>query len=303
MYRIALRAVVAGWLSLGFCGWTSAEPASSGSATQIGPWCVIESANFRVAGITSQQQIKALLDTCEATRSKLTAQWLGAGTGAWEPKCYIVLHPTADSYLREVGEGQMTAGSSLIELAGDRLVTRRVDLRADHPEGYLGALAHELTHVVIAERFIERQIPRWADEGMAVLADSKSKQDLHHGDLGLARSNRTTFRLIELMQLEKYPEPERQGTFYGQSASLVRFLVAHGGEQKFVGFLKKSSQIGYDAALRDIYKFSGVAELEQHWKRHLETAAVQPSVAGTPVVVSQVTMPAAQAAPELVQSR
>ncbi len=174
---------------------------------------MLESANFCVCGIASQEQIKALLDTCEATRSGLSTQWLGSDksgsdklgrdnldggksgggksgggksgggksgggksgggkAGVWEPKCYIVLHPTAESYLREVGEGQMTAGSSLIEFAGNRLVTRRVDLRADHPEGYLGALAHELTHVVIAERFIERQIPRWADEGMAVLADT-----------------------------------------------------------------------------------------------------------------------------------
>jgi hypothetical protein len=203
-----------------------------------------------------------------------------------------VLHPTAESYLREVGEGQMTAGSSLIEFTGNRLVTRRVDLRADHPDGYLGALAHELTHVVVAERFVERQIPRWADEGMAVLADTQGKQDLHHADLRLARTNRTTFRLVELMQLENYPDATRQATFYGQSASLVRFLVARGGEHAFVGFLTKSHEIGYDAALRDVYKFSSMGELEQHWSRHLDTAAAHPRVHATPTVVSQATIPA-----------
>jgi peptidase MA superfamily protein len=261
----------------------------------------LESANFRVCGIASPEQIKALLDTCEATRSRLSAQWLGSHKdgdddkrGVWEPKCYIVLHPTAQSYLREVGEGQMTAGSSLIEFAGNRLVTRRVDLRADHPEGYFGALAHELTHVVVADHFVERQIPRWADEGMAVLADTQGKQSLHHADLGVARANRTTFRLIELMQLENYPEASRQGAFYGQSASLVRFLVARAGERAFVGFLTKSNEIGYDAALRDVYQFSGVAELERHWSRHLEAAAAPPRVRATPAVVSQASIPAAQ---------
>ena len=73
---------------------------------------------------------------------------------------------------------------------------------------------------MVAERFVERQIPRWADEGMAVLADTQGKQDLHHADLRLARANRTTFRLVELMQLENYPDATRQATFYGQSASL-----------------------------------------------------------------------------------
>jgi len=307
MYRFAARMILAGWLAVNMCGWADAEPAASdsdakpavdtpGGNTQSGPWCVLESANFCVGGITTQEQIKGLLDTCEATRSKLSAQWLGRGKGgAWDPKCYIVLHPTAESYLREVGEGQMTAGSSLIEFAGNRLVTRRVDLRADHPDGYLGALAHELTHVVVAERFIERQVPRWADEGMAVLADTQGKQDLHHADLGLARANRTTFRLVELMQMENYPDASRQATFYGQSASLVRFLVARGGELAFVGFLTKSNEIGYDAALRDVYKFAGMAELEQHWNRHLETAAA-PRVHATPAIVSQASIPAAQAA-------
>ena len=224
MYRFVSRMILAGWLAVGMCGWADAEPAASTSdklwSTQV--W---SDAEYRSAlGACWSRPISASAALRRRSKSRHCSTrarpraasfppsgWAAAKTAAWEPKCYIVLHPTAESYLREVGEGQMTAGSSLIEFAGNRLVTRRVDLRADHPDGYLGALAHELTHVVVADRFVERQIPRWADEGMAVLADTQGKQDLHHADLGVARANRTTFRLVELMQLENYPDASRQG--------------------------------------------------------------------------------------------
>ena len=45
------------------------------------------------------------------------------------------------------------------------------------------ALPHELTHLILADRFSPRQVPRWSDEGMAVLADPAEKQRLHLRDL------------------------------------------------------------------------------------------------------------------------
>ncbi|HEX4147737.1 MAG TPA: hypothetical protein VHY20_02065, partial [Pirellulales bacterium] len=205
--------MLAAWLSVS-CAALAAPPAADPAAAekpaaeQHGAWTVIESANFRLCAIAPRQTLDSLAATCEATRQQLCRKWLGQGGDsswtpkastpkAWTPKCYIVLHPTAQSYLNEVGQEQMTAGSSLIEFEASRLVTRRIDLRADHPQGYADALAHELTHVVVAERFIERQIPRWADEGMAVLADGEIKQGLHLADLSRARSQRTMFRMVE----------------------------------------------------------------------------------------------------------
>lgn len=249
----------------------AAPPAATGPSQLVGGWTVIESANFRLCGITNRQALDALAATCEATREQLASKWLGSGKRPnWDLKCSIVLHPTAQSYLSEVGDGQMTAGSSLIEFGSDRLVTRRIDLRADHPQGYADALAHELTHVVVAERFIEKQIPRWADEGMAVLADGRAKQDLHLADLALARRQRTIFRVVELLNLEQYPGPERQATFYGQSVSLVKFLVERGGPERFMAFISEATRQGYDKPLRSMYGFETLGQLEQAWLSELD---------------------------------
>lgn len=237
-------------------------------------WTLVESENFRLYSMTQRQPLEALAATCEATRAQLAKKWFGRDQHpVWDIKCQIVLHPTAASYLREVGQGQMTAGSSLIEFGADRLVTRRIDLRADHPQGYADALAHELTHVVIAERFIERQIPRWADEGMAVLADGQTKQALHLADLARARSDRTMFRLVELMNLEQYPSLERQGTFYGQSVSVVKYLVDRGGPQQFVEFVSRSTTEGCETALRRTYGIETLGELERAWLASLDQPA------------------------------
>ena len=49
----------------------------------------------------------------------------------------------------------------------------RTNLRADHPQVLTAILPHEVTHVVLADLFTTQQIPRWADEGMAVLAEPR----------------------------------------------------------------------------------------------------------------------------------
>jgi hypothetical protein len=250
---------------------TGAAPPAAAGAAQPAAWTIIESANFRLCAIADRQTLDALAATCEATREQLCGKWLGkCPQGSWDVKCYIVLHPTAQSYLNEVGQGQMTAGSSLIEFGADRLITRRIDLRADHPQGYAGALAHELTHVVLAERFITRQIPRWADEGMAVLADGPAKQRLHLADLEQARRQRQMFRLVELVNLQQYPSLDRQGTFYGQSTSLVKFLVQRGSPEQFVDFVAQSTTDGYETALRRIYGIETLGQLEQQWLAELD---------------------------------
>jgi hypothetical protein len=267
----------------------AAEPAPASPqhrSWKDGIWQVIETKNFRVATLASEAEALKLAQAGEELRISLRQRWLGtesikAAADAWTPKCYLVVHPTAESYLREVGPGQQTAGSSFIEINNKQLITRRIDLRADHPQGYDDALAHEMTHIVIAERFLERQIPRWADEGIAVLADSIEKQTAHLADLQMAHAQGRSFRLVQLFTFENYPAPEHQATFYGQSVSIARFLLDRGSSEQLVNFVECATNYGYDAAARDIYGFSGVAELEREWLSQLpsttKTASIWPT--------------------------
>src|SRR5205085_5067077 len=142
------------------------------------------------------------------------------------------------SYLAVVGAGgRQTFGSSLVKFGQGKAIARRViDFRGDSPHG-LAAVPHEMTHVVLADLLDGRQPPRWADEGMAILADSHEKQMLHERDLTQGIASRSAFRVTELMTIEAYPQPSRMAAFYGQSASVTACLAKRDDPARLVEFL------------------------------------------------------------------
>lgn len=267
-----------------------AAPASARPQGQSPSWHAVETANFRVLNFGNQAVSPETAEACESLREKLAGQWLGdKDPVAWTPKCDIVLHSTDEGYSREVGSGgRDTVASSLINRKQGRIATRRIDIRATHADWQTRALGHELTHVILADRFVERALPRWVDEGMAILADPADKQGEHLRDLKHALATRDEFRVPELITLADYPQAHRWGAFYGQSASLVKFLVNQGGHERFVRFVELALERGYEKGLRQIYDF-GVADLERRW--HAELAAQARPRGAAPSTVVRPTSP------------
>lgn len=251
---------------------------------------VLASANFVVHSQVQQPQSEDVLRVCESLCAQLQTQWLG-GTRAepWLPRCEIVLHATRESYLREVGMGAgQTRGSCLIKFDGDRIAVRRIDLLADDPARALSALAHELTHVILADRFGQPSLPRWADEGLATLADAESKRALHRRDLLSAVQIGEHMRLIDLLSVEMYPPKHQFAVFYGQSMSLAEFLVQRDEPARLVDFVEQAQELGHDLALQRVYGIRSVAELERRWTQYLaneDAATARPQNATRPVTL------------------
>ena len=260
----------------GFDGMTVSRAATHASCSQCSPptWHVVETANFRILSFGTGGASRQTAEACEALRGELTARWLGPGPAScWSPKCDLVLHSSDTGYQREVGHaGRNTAASALVERNRGQITLRRIDVRATRSDWQTGALAHELTHVVLADRFAAAPLPRWVDEGIAILADPAEKQRRHQNDFETALAARAEFRLHELVSLADYPAAGRWGTFYGQSASLVRYLVDAADERQFIAFVEASLDRGYDDALRQVYGL-GVAELERRWRGHARRLA------------------------------
>jgi hypothetical protein len=181
-----------------------------------------------------------------------------------------VLHGSRASYVAAVGRGsERTVGSSLVKVDGERITKRRIDLVGSQTAYLTAALPHELTHVILKERFRSTPLPRWADEGIAILADTKAKQSRHFDDLKNALVHRTAFRAGSLLLLDDYPRLDQFGTFYGQSASLAEFLVSQKNPRTFLEFIERANTVGYDAALEQYYGIAGVSELDRRWREHL----------------------------------
>lgn len=245
---------------------------------QSGGWHFAESGSFRVWCRSNCGDAGAVAKQCECLRSELQAKWIGKDLpGDWTPKCDVVVHASGRDYVRAVGQGlERTAGSSLVTVKAGRVVSRRLDLRADRGDA-LSAAPHELTHIVLADRFVDRPLPRWADEGMATLADSTSKRGEHRRDLLAAINRRSELRVAELLSMDGYPSGATWATFYGQSASLVEFLLERGEPEALVQFVSRAHLGGYDAALREVYGIAGVAALERQWKASVRQPRIEPA--------------------------
>src|SRR5258708_20042258 len=86
-------------------------------------------------------------------------------------------------------------------------------------------LPHETTHVVLAGKFGDKPLPRWADEGLAVMAEPRSEIERHLRKLQECRRNHQLFYFNKMIEMQDYPEARRINAFYCETVSLVEFLL------------------------------------------------------------------------------
>jgi hypothetical protein len=231
-------------------------------------WSVAKSANFTILHRQDNELAERVARVAEQSRAAMARKWFGQVLETWEPSCQIVLHADGREYSQATGQSAASPGHSRIESDTGRVVSRRIHLRCDHPGMLTGVLPHETTHVVLAGNFGKYAVPRWADEGMAVLSEPEEKVTGHRKNLARCRQTGQLFAVRELMQMDDYPQARRVGAFYAQSVSLVDFLVKERGSVAFAQFLRDALRDGYETALEKHYNYRGFEELEARWKKN-----------------------------------
>jgi len=248
---------------------------AAGAETSAGPgseWQIHETANFRIFHHDARLAQSAG-DTAEAVRAAQAKKWGSqAAAKTWTPACEIYLYPDGKALAAATQQPENSPGFSTMSSNGTQVVARRVNLRADHPQLLPAILPHEVTHVVLADIFIARQIPRWADEGLAVLAEPRSEQQLRWAELQEPLEKGRLFELSKLMGMD-YPEPKDWSLYYAQSVSLTRFLVEQDSPERFIRFVLDSHQKGIEAALEDAYQIKGFPELQARWTAYARQQA------------------------------
>lgn len=231
-----------------------------------------------VVGV-SPARAAAIAARAAATRRDIAAVLLGEDAPRpWSPPCTIHVHGDRAGFARAVPGAPVAAGGATsIEFVGDAVSLRRIDVvdapDADRPP----ALDHELVHVVLADRFPAAPPPRWADEGLATLFDQPAKRQGHEADFRAAVAHGQAWRVADLLTLDLDPaDAIRQRVFYGQSASLVRWLLARRDGPTFLRFLDDAAAHGAPRALATHYAVGSVAELERAWLADSETSPAIP---------------------------
>jgi len=179
-------------------------------------WLMQETQNFRICCKPGLDVAGKLPGACEELRSHLGETWFGEPADAWQVPCDIVVHETTASYVAALGPGsEQSSGCASFEIESGKIVRRRIDLRSTAGDWFDSSLPHELTHVVLAERFTRVRIPRWADEGMAILVEPAVKQRRRREALERGLADKKGFTARELTGLIDYPAADRREAFYG----------------------------------------------------------------------------------------
>ncbi|MCE9561715.1 MAG: hypothetical protein K8U57_06630 [Planctomycetes bacterium] len=237
---------------------------------------IVETASFRVRFSGDRELAESVAKVAETQRKIIYERWSGPPSAAWAPKCEIVIHATAESYTKATNRPVGCTGIATIKLANGRATERRLDLRADDNTISANALPRELTHVVLADLFPDKAPPKWAAEGMAVLASSPEEVGRYLRTLPRCARDGEWFGLAQLIELKDFPTEKITG-FYCQSVSLTDHLIrVSGSEKNFTIFLRDTQRYGTAAAIKRVYGFETPQALETAWKRAtLDTARGQ----------------------------
>ncbi|MEW4567753.1 hypothetical protein AB1L88_07790 [Tautonia sp. JC769] len=233
-----------------------------------GTWQILETENFRILHV-DPALARQLAQRVETIRRDLFRFWDRAESEApaWSPRCDLYLYPDGSTFARMTGQSAESPGFSTLDLSRGRVVSRRINLRADADRLLDAVVPHEVSHVVLADLFPNQQIPRWADEGMAILAEPTDAQSARLADLDASLSAGRVFRTGPLMGASG-PNDRDWDLFMAQSASLTRYLVQLDSPARFLAFVRASQRLGLEPALKTVYGFEDAEDLHARWLSH-----------------------------------
>jgi hypothetical protein len=230
-------------------------------------WSVAETKHFRIHHVGRKAKAEKVAVAAEKARALALRKWIGDPAQEWSDACEIYVYPTVEDYSQGTGVPGQSPGHSEIRAEGSHVLLRRIFLHADAPGMVEAILPHEVTHAVVAGQFGDSQVPRWADEGMAVLDEPRERIDRHLRTLARLRDQGLLYSARELIRLTDYPSPRRIPAFYAQSVSLTEFLSSAKDAKTVARFVRDGLHDGYEASLKRHFGWD-FDELERHWRKY-----------------------------------
>jgi hypothetical protein len=209
-----------------------------------------------------RERVQPLIADAAAARTMLT-EWVGQPVLS-EVRVMVARTPGEMATLAPVNAPypDYAAGVAYPEVGLVLLTIKPVHANAQHELGEV--FRHELAHVALEDAVGGRPVPRWFNEGFAVMAS---------GETSFVRVQ-TLFtatvsdNLLTLGQLERtFPADENQaGIAYAEAADVVRFLVRREDQHRFRGLVSRLRDgETMDSALLNSYG-EETSTLESEWR-------------------------------------
>jgi hypothetical protein len=237
-------------------------------------WKALESNRFRIHYSGSIEAVIPLVSFCEETCEALRNRWIADRRETWSCKCDIFLYPTPRLFERGAHAPAEMWGVADLEIGHGKVWKRRLHMRADDPTKLTPVLTHEMTHVVLAEHFCRKPIPRWADEGIAVYSEPRERQQRMLSFLKDEASQKRLLPLKQVTTMRDGPQNERESEiFYGQSGAVIEYLVAHHklSETQILTFVGLCGEVGWERAITKTLPDVTAAKFETEWRQWLTT--------------------------------
>jgi hypothetical protein len=221
--------------------------------------------NFLVEAPTPQiaQQVGVY---AEAYRKQKALEWLGHEMPPWPERCPIRVTVTMN------GAGGATS------FAFDRgnVLGQHMNIEGSLDRLLSSVLPHEVTHTVFAY-YYRMPVPRWADEGGAVLSEDDIERNRH--DMLCRQILNTPGRQIPLRRLfSLHDYPGDVMALYAEGFSIVNYLVSSSNKPTFLAFVAHGMTYGWDNAVQTYYHYQNIDDLEQAWKAYLIRTKKQPQL-------------------------
>jgi hypothetical protein len=228
---------------------------------------------------------RVIASEAEYHRRTLALKWLGRDLPTWSKPC--VIH-----FTQGLGgnSGMSTFTFAKAKDGEPSLASAEMHLRGDFMHALTTELPHEVTHTVLASYFA-KPLPRWADEGISLLAESEDEQATFDARAREVLNQGRGVRLKVLLPKTEYPRDVM--VLYTQGHSLARFLVSKSapngvpvlkdlphvgklfqtagadGHRRLIAFVHLGVQTNtaesWGKAANTVYGFKTLDELEEAW--------------------------------------
>jgi hypothetical protein len=221
--------------------------------------------NFLVEAPTPQiaQQVG---QAAEYYRRQKAMEWLGYEMPSWRERCPLRV---------KVGFGG-PGGATSFAFDQGQVLGQNMNIEGPLDRLLASVLPHEVTHTVFAYHF-RHPVPRWADEGGAVLSEDDIEKDRH--DKLVRHILNTPGRKIPLRRLFALRDyPGDVMVLYAEGFSVANFLVSKSDRKTFLAFVGQGmSTNGWDYAVRAYYPpYNSVEDLEEAWLAQLRATRRPP---------------------------
>lgn len=184
----------------------------------------------------------------------------------WDNRAKIYIYDNADDYQSATGQPSWSGG---VAMPKEKIINT-----FPYAKGFFdGILAHEMSHIIFREfvGFDNYAVPVWLDEGVAAYQE-KGKYSMADSLVKEAINNNSFIPLDKLTGLNPQGilDQAEVKVFYSEAVSIVDYLIREFGKENFVVFCQDlRDKMNLEIAVKSVYPFSNIGELQEAWKKHL----------------------------------